>query len=81
MATEDLLPLFHTDGGGVKSPEVDLETLLAQDSTLQDDQLLSEILGSEGVRGLGGREIVSDHSWVFCLVALGPQIVTVHDCQ
>ena len=54
MATEDLLPLFHTDGGGVKSPEVDLETLLAQDSTLQDDQLLSEILGSEGVRGWGG---------------------------
>ena len=51
MATEDLLPFFHTDGGVGKNPEVDLETLLAQDSTLEDDQLLSELLGSDGVRG------------------------------
>lgn len=50
MATEGCLPLFHT-GGDAGQDEVDLETILAQDPTLQNDHLLSELLRSEGVRG------------------------------
>ena len=53
MATEGCLPLFHT-GGDAGQDEVDLETILAQDPTLQNDHLLSELLRSEGVRGGGG---------------------------
>lgn len=54
MATEGCLPLFHT-GGDAGQDEVDLETILAQDPTLQNDHLLSELLRSEGVRGGGCR--------------------------
>ena len=52
MATEGCLPLFHT-GGDAGQDQLDLETMLAQDPTLQDDHLLSELLRSEGVRGAG----------------------------
>lgn len=55
MATEGCLPLFHT-GGDAGQDEVELETMLAQDPILQDDHLLSELLRSEGVRGVCGGE-------------------------
>ena len=56
MATEGCLPLFHT-GGDAGQDEVDLETILAQDPTLQNDHLLSELLRSEGVGGGGGQNV------------------------